>query len=674
MSADPTTNGHGPGTRPADGAVASEDMPLWAIVLGWELRRGRQVLLHGEVNDRSWLWGAPATVKEVLCDYLEATGSEAVGWWDPVDGLSFPLPGHAERFARLRVAAPAATGTDQDSDPQDAVETDAEPDADPSPTGRHGAVRRARRGLLAPGDPSAAALPADLGSVIDLARAMAARPEASVAFVFQDLDVALPAADPASAPVYLRLRAAMREAVTPLAAQGRPPHRRNPVLVVTGDPRRLPDWFEAEDPRLVALRVARPDQAERRLWLSLLGQNFHGAVPGDRLESLVGPTDGFTAWDLEALARTSVIREVPVAKPARLLDALRINVRTDPWERLDAETVAGSAQRLARDVIGQPRAVAAVADALQTAYTGVDFGSSGAARPRGVFFFVGPTGVGKTELAKSVARLLFGDETAYARFDMSEYREEHAAERLAGAPPGFTGYEQGGELTRRVQERPFSVLLFDEIEKANPAVLDKFLQILEDGRLTDGRGQTAYFSQSLIIFTSNTGADTVRDLSWDGPDGPTYQQLEEHFLRAVEQRFEEIKRPEIYGRLRPGVVVFDLLRDQHVAAITDRMLDLLAESVLERQRLVLEPDRQAIHGWMRARMRQPDNARYGGRQIRNELETLRTALVRHLVRERPAPGDRLSLSVRVDGEVRIGTSPRAITGPAGTTTPETERR
>ena len=126
-------------------------------------------------------------------------------------------------------------------------------------------------------------------------------------------------------------------------------------------------------------------------------------------------------------------------------------------------------------------------------------------RPRGVLFFAGPTGVGKTELAKTLTQLIFGDERAYIRFDMSEFAEEHTGARLLGAPPGYIGYDAGGELTNAVREKPFSVVLFDEIEKAHPRILDKFLQILEDGRLTDGRGETAYFSEAILVFTSNLG-------------------------------------------------------------------------------------------------------------------------------------------------------------------------
>ncbi|MFE0513520.1 AAA family ATPase [Streptomyces sp. NPDC058964] len=537
-----------------------------------------------------------------------------------------------------------AAGADRSGD-----ESGGDEDGGEARTRRGSERQRSRDRLLAP---RPAGRPRSFDDVVATVHRIVASPDTAVAFVFQDVDHHLPPGQPESHAGYLRLRAAMTDAVTPRsAAEGRSPHARNAVLCAVGDVGRLPGWFHLEDPRIAALHIGPPDPSERRLWLSWLRGDFNGAEDATRadVEALVGATDGMSGWDIDALARTSWLRQASLRKPDKLLELHRLNVSVDPWTQLDRDTVARAAEVLGARVVGQSTAVRAVASALQAAFVGVDFGNSGTARPRGAFFFVGPTGVGKTELAKAVAELMFGDQSAYARFDMSEYQQEHAAERLAGAPPGYVGYEQGGELTRRVQERPFSVLLFDEIEKAHPRVLDKFLQILEDGRLTDGRGQTAYFSQSLIIFTSNTGADALRDLLAQSGDEVPYGHLEAHFTSAVEEKFRTIGRPEIYGRLKPGVVVFDMLRREHIVKIADRLLGQLAESVRERHRIELVPDTATVHPWIIERMSDPEHQAYGGRQIRNELERLRAAVVGHLLAHRPVPGSRLRAGIGPGG-------------------------
>ena len=161
---------------------------------------------------------------------------------------------------------------------------------------------------------------------------------------------------------------------------------------------------------------------------------------------------------------------------------------------------------LSRRVVGQQEAIVAVADAIRRNKSGL----SDISRPMGTFLFLGPTGVGKTELAKTLADFLFSDEKAVTRIDMSEYMEKHTVSRLIGAPPGYVGYEEGGQLTEAVRRRPYSVILFDEIEKAHPDVFNTLLQLLDEGRLTDGQGRVVDFRNSLIIMTSNIGGDLIQ--------------------------------------------------------------------------------------------------------------------------------------------------------------------
>src|SRR4051794_39278696 len=209
---------------------------------------------------------------------------------------------------------------------------------------------------------------------------------------------------------------------------------------------------------------------------------------------------------------------------------------------------------------GQDHAVVHVLDIIKRAVTGVGANRRGG-RPRGVAFLAGPTGVGKTELAKTVTSLLFNDESSYIRFDMSEFSAEHADQRLIGAPPGYVGYDAGGELTNAIREKPFSVVLFDEVEKAHPLILDKFLQVLDDGVLTSGRGERVYFSEALIVFTSNLGIHRT-DASGDKIANVTPEQPFEEVRRKVRAEIKThfkmvLNRPELLNRIGENIIVFD---------------------------------------------------------------------------------------------------------------------
>jgi energy-coupling factor transporter ATP-binding protein EcfA2 len=289
---------------------------------------------------------------------------------------------------------------------------------------------------------------------------------------------------------------------------------------------------------------------------------------GRELADFVDGLEGQSIRDIFNLARLSR-QETEVSSALSLLNLYRHGRKHSPWEQLDYKKLQTIVETLGRRVKGQGEAIESVRRILVRAFTGLS-GLQHSYRqrtPKGVLFFVGPTGVGKTELAKSIAEFLFGDEEACIRFDMSEFNHEHADQRLVGAPPGYVGYEAGGQLTNAVKQRPFSLLLFDEIEKAHPRILDKFLQILEDGRLTDGKGETVMFSDTVIVFTSNIGAAEVSHES---------QNVRDEFIQKVRQHFvHELKRPELLGRIgEANIIPFNFMRD-------DSFLIDIARSKLE---------------------------------------------------------------------------------------------
>ncbi|MCU1444279.1 MAG: family ATPase [Cryobacterium sp.] len=255
---------------------------------------------------------------------------------------------------------------------------------------------------------------------------------------------------------------------------------------------------------------------------------------------------------------------------------------------------------LAHRLIGQKRAVRAVADAVRRSRAGI----SDPGRPTGSFLFLGPTGVGKTELAKALAEFLFDDEKAMVRIDMSEYGEKFSVSRLVGAPPGYIGYEQGGQLTEAVRRRPYSVILFDEVEKAHPEVFDVLLQVLDDGRLTDGQGRTVDFRNTILVLTSNLGSHFLVDQSL------TPEEKEEGVQQLVRQTF----KPEFVNRL-DDIVVFSALSTDDLAQIVELNVDRLQSRLSDRRlELAVTPDARA---WLAARGYDPV---YGARPLRRLMQ------------------------------------------------------
>jgi ATP-dependent Clp protease ATP-binding subunit ClpB len=256
---------------------------------------------------------------------------------------------------------------------------------------------------------------------------------------------------------------------------------------------------------------------------------------------------------------------------------------------------------LARRVVGQPDAVRAVSDAVRRARSGV----ADPDRPTGSFLFLGPTGVGKTELAKALAEFLFDDERAMVRVDMSEYSEKHSVARLVGAPPGYVGYEAGGQLTEAVRRRPYTVVLLDEVEKAHPDVFDVLLQVLDDGRLTDGQGRTVDFRNTILILTSNLGSTIIADQSVP----------EERRRDAVMEVVRTHFKPEFLNRL-DDVVVFRALGSDELTGIVDIQVGVLARRLAAR-RLTLQVT-DAAKEWLALNGFDPV---YGARPLRRLVQS-----------------------------------------------------
>lgn len=421
----------------------------------------------------------------------------------------------------------------------------------------------------------------------------------------------------------------------------------NSVFIIVNKLNDLPSWFFLDNPAVKVINISTPRREERETFIKG-GNNFSSFFdrqiyneeigfyqqPENQhlLEELqnkfIGATDQFSFTDINSLRLLCKNEKLHLKELPSVVDLFKFGLKDNPWNAIDRTQVANAFEILQRRVKGQDLALKKTVDVIKRAVTGMaSLQHSSNSHPKGVLFFAGPTGTGKTELAKSMAELIFGDEKNFIRFDMSEFSQSHSDQRLLGAPPGYVGYEAGGQLTNAVRNNPFSIILFDEIEKAHPLILDKFLQILEDGRMTDGQGKTVYFSEAVIIFTSNLG------ISQEIQDPATgmiqrkqvvtpeldYEEVQQKVMEGIERYFKEkISRPEILNRIGENIVIFDFIRPQVAELILNSQIKKIISRVSEEKKISIEISDKAREHLLEAAKGNLEN---GGRGIGNVVES-----------------------------------------------------
>lgn len=629
--------------------VIDDDAPRWIRELDRFRHIKNLIFLHGNVldlvayadeQDGALKWVSGDTIDGFLKRFLTEQGYPIVGVLDPLTGMELARP---EQETGRGTGANAQSGRELNQQPRRAV----------TPSTQSGARASRSHGAdsIAP-------------AIADMVRSMGDR-STPCAYVIKLASRIIASPGLPSESEHALLTQLLKASLQGVTAYGANSKLNNVIILVCDKLNDFPPFLYIDNPRARSIQVDKPDRAGRERFFIKNFPLFHGnpaetAAPKDEVARFGFLTEGLANYELQSLLTLSKSEQIPIQPLDALVSRYKFGITKSEWESPELRARLTKAETVVRDrVKGQDEAVARVTDLVKRAWLGLAAGDAGRShRPRGVLFFAGPTGVGKTEMAKALAVLLFGSEERMIRFDMSEYAAEHADQRLLGSPPGYVGYEEGGQLTNQVKENPFSVLLFDEIEKAHPRIFDKFLQILDDGRLTDGKGDTVYFSESVIILTSNLGSVAL-GRAQDAPvkdaapvnRGMPYTQVRDTILEAIREHFtDRLNRPEILNRFGDNFVVFDYIRPPLHVEIVEHMVSRLSGAMQKVHGVELSLSSKA-----RATIEQlaEGQLEHGGRGIRNVIDrALVDPLARWLFDQGSADQDnaivRLEISAVID--------------------------
>ena len=368
----------------------------------------------------------------------------------------------------------------------------------------------------------------------------------------------------------------------------------NTLILVVDKLNDIPAWFYLNNPHVRVITIPGPDRNTRLSYIERFTAFSENASAKNKFVDL---TSGMKLHEVQELVRLRDKSGIPPENIADVVAIYKYGFKENKWAQIK-EKFSGDGNvmhlKIKERVQGQDQAIEKIVRVIKRSIVGLSgLQHSSDTKPRGILFLAGPTGTGKTETVKAVTEMLFGDEKNLIRFDMSEYSSENADQKLFGAPPGYVGYDNGGQLTNAVKSNPFSVLLFDEIEKAHSSIMDKFLQILEDGRMTDGQGNTVYFTETLIFFTSNVGISReitdhngkIIDREDIVSPGEPYGEIHAKVCDAMRRYF----KPEVINRIGENIVVFDYIAPEASMEILGAKIARINQSVMRSGKISIDP-------------------------------------------------------------------------------------